>query len=192
MKNIVTFALAFACLVTVSRAQMVIKPAVGINFTDFSKDASTGKYESKVGYQIGGSIAFGNKWYIEPGIFYVMKSTKYVNEGSTGEDIDFEVGGIRIPVNIGVKLLGDSSGGFGLRAFGGVSSFILTNVKDFDIDDFKKAQWGLQAGVGLDFSILFIEGAYEWSLTDVSSDLDDVDVGKSRSIFVQAGVRLRL
>jgi hypothetical protein len=53
------------------RAQLAIKPAIG-NFTNFSKQPD-GTYEAQVGYQVGGTIAFGKKIYFEPGIFTFRK-----------------------------------------------------------------------------------------------------------------------
>ena len=108
------------------------------------------------------------------------------------EDAKGEINGIRVPVAIGIKLLGSDSTG-GLRVFGGGSAFFLTGVGgDFEKDDFEKAFWGVFAGVGIDFWKLFLDASYEWSLTNVQKDVQDVDVGKSRSIFINAGIRIRL
>lgn len=176
----------------VAQAQLVIKPAVGINFTDLSKDESTGEYKSKVGWQIGGSIMLGEKkFYLEPGIFYVQKSSEFESSSSSVDDIDFDLSGIRIPVTIGVNL-GDEKSSVKFRIFGGGSAFILTDVKDLDKDDFKDACWGLYAGAGLDISMFFLDASYEWSLTDVSEDVSNIDVGKTRSAFIQAGIRIEL
>lgn len=92
---------------------------------------------------------------------------------------------------IGYYLLGKGAGTLGLRAFGGASVFIVTKVDAFDLtkDDFNKDSWGVFLGAGLDFSILFLDIKYEWSLTDVSS-VTEFSVGKSKSLFVNAGVRL--
>lgn len=174
------------------RAQVSLKPAVGINFTDFSKDPGSGEFKSKVGWQIGGSVAFGKKVYIEPGLFYGKKSSEYQTSGGSSSNIDFDLSGIRIPVAVGFNLLGTDKSTVGLRAFGGASAFILTSVKDLDKDDFKSATWGVFAGAGLDFTMFFLEASYEWSLTDISDDISNIDVGKTRSIFVQAGIRIAL
>lgn len=174
------------------QAQMTIKPAVGVNFTDFSKDPESGEIKSRVGYQVGGSVAFGKKFYLEPGIFWTSKSTKVVSDFD--DEIKGEINGIRIPVAIGIRLLGsDSAGTGGLRIFGGGSAFFLTGTGgDFDKDEFEKAFWGVFAGVGIDFWKLFLDASYEWSLTNVQKDVQDVDVGKSRSIFINAGIRITL
>lgn len=174
-----------------AQAQLVIKPAVGVNFTDLSKNEESGEFKAKVGWQIGGSIVLGKKFYLEPGVFYVEKSTKFDSSGSSVSDIDFKISGIRIPVTIGINF-GDEKSTFNFRIFGGGSAFILTNTKNLDKDLLKSASWGVYAGAGLDFSMFFLDASYEWSLTNISDDIDNVDVGKSRSVFIQAGIRIRL
>ncbi|MGC4038634.1 MAG: hypothetical protein QM764_21910 [Chitinophagaceae bacterium] len=51
---------------------------------------------------------------------------------------------------------------------------------------------GAFAGLGVDLSIVFIEAKYEWSLTNLQKDITQVDVGRSRTIFLNAGVRIAL
>lgn len=163
-----------------------------MNFTNLSKDLDDGEFKSKVGWQIGGSILLGKKFYVEPGIFYVQKTSEFESSSSSIDDVDFDLSGIRIPVSIGIHLLGEEKSTIKLRVFGGGSAFILTDVKDLDKDDFKSATWGVYAGAGIDFSMVFLEASYEWSLSDVSEDVDNIDVGKTRSVFVQAGIRIEL
>lgn len=170
-----------------------IKPAVGLNFTDWSKNPSTGEVKSRAGWQLGGSIAFGKKFYVEPGVFYVGKATEFVSESTQIEDIEADINGIRVPVAVGVSLVGDEKTMFGLRVFGGPSAFFITNVgNDLDKDDLEKTNFGLFAGVGFDIWKAFVDASYEWSLTNVQKEVSAIDVGKSRSIFISAGVRLNL
>lgn len=126
MKYLLTLATVFIFGVFTAHAQVTIKPAVGINFSDYSKDPATGEYKSKVGWQIGGSVAFGKKWYIEPGVFYVKKSTEAVDLGTTIPDVTYDISGFRIPVSIGFNVIGHEKSAIGLRAYGGPSAFIVT------------------------------------------------------------------
>jgi hypothetical protein len=189
-----TFIVFCICLVgtVVLNAQVEIKPAIGVNFTDFSKNPEGGETKAKVGYQVGGTVAFGKKLYFEPGIFWQKQSTEYNSGNSNQSDIDFELSGIRIPLAVGYKLLGDENSGFGLRGFGGLSAFFLTHVKDLDKDDFNNACFGAFLGGGVDISFIFAELQYQWQLTNVQDDVSQIDVGKSRTLFINAGVRLRL
>lgn len=173
-------------------AQIAIKPSVGLNFTDYSKDPNSGEYKAKAGYQFGGSVAIGKKIYIEPGFYWVKKSTEYITENTNEKDIKFDLSGIRIPVSVGFNLIGHEKSIIGLRVFGGASAFILTTVKNLDKDDFKTANWGAFAGAGLDIALVFVEVKQEWSLTNIQKNISQVDVGKSKSLFVNAGVRIPL
>tara|TARA_R110002020_G_scaffold345743_2_gene559691 strand:+ start:11773 stop:12171 length:399 start_codon:yes stop_codon:yes gene_type:complete len=119
----------------------VLKPGVGLNFTDFttySSDAS-----AKAGWQIGASMEFGDKLYFETGLYYGCKSLEYSDPNNATQD------------------------------------------------DFNSSSYRVFAGAGVDFSILFVEAAYEWSVTDLS-DVSTIDVGKTRGLFATAGLRFRL
>jgi len=192
MKRAIGLSLLFLSTTLFVSAQITIKPSAGVNFTDFSKNPSTGSFKAKVGYQVGGSVAIGEKVYIEPGLFYVRKSTQYSTEETNPSTIDYNISGIRIPVAVGAHFVGNSKSPISVRGFAGASAFILTRIEDLDKDDFETANWGAFAGLGVDLSMVFVEAKYEWSLTNLQKDVTLVDVGKSRSIFLSAGVRLPL
>lgn len=175
---------------------IVIKPTIGINISDFSKVPPGDKVTGKLGWQIGGSVVFGRKFYFEPGVFYAQKSSEYsyVNSSTTPTtfDQDYDISGIRIPVAIGYNFIGNSKGAFNIRAFGGGSAFILTSVSQGEKSDYTSPTWGLFAGAGVDFLIFFVDLKYEWSLTNIQDDVSQIDLGKSRSFFVNVGVKLPL
>ena len=58
--------------------------------------------------------------------------------------------------------------------------------------NFKTASWGVFAGAGLNVSVLFVEVSHEWSLTNIQKDVSQIDIGKTRSLFAQVGVRIVL
>jgi hypothetical protein len=191
-KNLFIIIISFLLLTTSAYSQLEIKPAIGINAANFSEDPVNGETSANIGWQLGGTIKMGDKLYGEGGIFWTYKSTKY-EEADTTFTFNTEISGIRIPALIGYHLIGGGGGTLGLRAFGGASVFIVTQVNAFELtkDDFNKASWGVFLGAGIDFSILFVDVKYEWSLTDVSS-VTSFDVGKSKTLFINAGVRLSI
>jgi hypothetical protein len=172
-------------------AQVELKPGVGINFTSVSKDPVGGEVKAQVGWQVGGTVLFGEKLYGEAGLFYSKKSTEFTS--STASSLNFETGitGLRIPAMVGFHLLGGEEEPFALRIFGGGSAFIVTAVdaQGLSKDDFESPTWGVFAGAGVDFLMFYLDAKYEWALSDVSK-LSTVDIGKNRSIFLTAGVRL--
>jgi len=194
MKSLI---LSLFALFTVSilAAQTTIKPGVGLNFTDFSQDPAGGEFKAKVGWQIGGSVAFGKKFYIEPGLYYVGKSTEFQSSSSGTPTVDekADINGIRVPLALGLNLIGNEKTLVGLRGFGGLSGFFLTSVSDnLDKDDFEKANFGVFAGLGIDVWKIFLDLSYEWSLTNVQKDVSQIDVGQSRSLYINAGIRINL
>jgi hypothetical protein len=181
--------------VSILAAQTTIKPGIGLNFTDFSQDPIGGEFKAQVGWQIGGSVAFGKKFYFEPGIFYVGKSTEFQSSSSGTPTIDenADINGIRIPLTAGLNLIGNEKTLVSLRGFGGLSGFFLTGVSDnLDKDDFEKTNFGVFAGAGIDIWKLYLDLSYEWSLSNVQKDVSAIDVGKSRSLFITAGLRINL
>lgn len=192
MKNLFLFFI-FAIFLTVCSFSQntTIKPGIGFNASDFSQNAN-GTSKAKIGYQIGGSIAFGKKLYFEPGVFYVAKSTEYTSSNSTSPKIDAQLSGIRVPVHIGLNVLGSEKTTVALRIFGGGSAFFITSTDELNKDSLNTTNWALLAGAGLDFWKLFIDMSYEWSMTDIQKDVSQIDLGKTRTFFFTAGIRINL
>ena len=184
--------LSVMLMVGVSNAQLELKPAVGINFTDFSKDPESGEASARMAWQLGGTISFGDQFYGEGGIFWVKKSNE-ITENTTDFTFKTDLSGIRIPVMVGYHLLGKEAGIAGLRIFGGASAFILTSVEAEGLtkDDFTSPTYGVFLGAGVDIAIFFVDLKYEWSLSDVSK-ISTVDVGQTRSLFINGGIRVSL
>lgn len=178
-------------LVITTFGQATIKPSVGISYNDFS-GTTVDDAKGKIGMQLGGSVAFGKKFYIEPGVFYATKSTEFTSpsEASTNINEDALIKGIRVPVAVGFGLLGNEKSLASLRVFGGGSGFFVTGVGDnMNKDNVTSPTWGVFAGAGVDFWIMFAEASYEWSLSNVTTDVANIDFGKSRTLFFTVGFR---
>jgi hypothetical protein len=171
-------------------AQTTLKPHIGLNVTDVS--VTGGEASGKAGFLAGLSVAFGKKIYFEPGLQYVQKATEIIdlNNPPTNWDPETTISGFRVPVAVGINLLGSEKTTFSLRGFGGASAFFITNTSDnIDDDNINKTNFGVFAGAGLDIWKIFVDLSYEWSLTNIQDDVSNVEVGKTRSFFVNAGFR---
>ncbi|MCX6206384.1 MAG: outer membrane beta-barrel protein [Bacteroidetes bacterium] len=184
--------LGFIVISLLVSAQVTLKPTAGFNLSNFSQDPSSGQYKSQVGWQLGGSIAFGKKFYIEPGLFYTGKSTKFVSSGSSSADIAYDINGFRIPVAIGFNLLGNEKSTLSIRGFGGASAFIVGTTNNINKDALNNATFGAFAGAGIDVWKMFADVSYEWSLSNIQKDITAINVGKSRSLFISVGLRINL
>lgn len=188
MKKVVIFVVALFATVLGLQAQTQVKPGVGMNFTNVTGDGADAK--GQAGWQIGASFAFGSKLYFEPGVFYQNSSFEYTTVDS-GPITDAAYHGIRIPVAVGLDVLGNSDSAFGLRIFGGGSSFIVTGTSSefLDKDELTSPQWGVFAGAGLDIAIFYIDASYQWSVTNIQEDVSNIDLGNTKGIFLTAGLR---
>ncbi|MCH6198131.1 outer membrane beta-barrel protein [Aquiflexum sp. LQ15W] len=188
MKSLVTL---FILLATVGSAfaQSSFKPGAGLNFTGITGTGDDVK--GKMGWQVGASVELGNKFYIEPGIFYTTRNAESttINDGvSSLSDAQFR--GFRVPVAVGYNILGNTNSSFAFRVFGGGSAFILSSVSDgYAISDFNNPEWGVFAGLGADISIIFIDLSYQWSLTNVQKNIPGIDLGRTNGVFLTAGFR---
>ncbi|MBL0134264.1 MAG: PorT family protein [Chitinophagaceae bacterium] len=192
MKKLFALALSILCISFSSFSQTTIKPTIGLNITDFSK-SDDGTAKGKVGYQFGGSIAFGKKFYIEPGVFYVGKSTAFTISNQTNNEFKADIKGVRVPVALGLNVLGNEKSFISVRGFGGVSGFFVTSVgDDVDKSELNSTNWGLFAGAGVDLFKFFVDMSYEWSLTDIQKDVSAINIGKSRTFYISAGLRINL
>lgn len=169
-------------------AQTQIKPGIGINMTNISGEGADAK--GQVGWQIGGSVAFGEKFYFEPGVFYQTSSVEFTTANG-GPISDLTYSGVRIPLAVGLDVLGNADSVGGLRIFGGGSGLIVTGTSSdsFDKDEIESPQWGVFAGAGVDIAIFYLDLSYQWSLSNVQADIDQIDLGKSKGIFITAGLR---
>ena len=192
----VKFFLFFSALIgfaSMSYGQMTIKPGVGINITNWSKEPGQSTVNGNVGWQLGASIAFGKKLYFEPGLFYMEQSTEVTaidEQTSTNFKFDNKISSLRIPVNIGYAILGKEGGPLSLRVFGGPTASIVTGTDGEDFlskDDFKDINWGVQAGAGINLAMLYLDASYEWGINEFLKDMDEQV--KLRGFFVTAGIK---
>ena len=192
MKKFILLLSLFFAMQSFVFGQISLRPQVGINFASFSNDLLDTAWSSNVAYQFGADLQIGGAFYVQPGINY--QSTKLTFEGA--EDIDFTTSRLNIPVFVGFRLFEQEDATFGIRAFAG-PNLALHIGEDFDTaidglsgDDFETAHWSGLIGGGLDISILFIDVAYKFGLTDYI-DIEDLQEDTNKNIFIaNAGIRI--
>lgn len=151
------------------------------------------KNNGKVGFQAG---AFARVkllgFFVQPELYYSQSRTEITlsQVGTTTVRTEInKLNMLNIPILVGYKF-----GPLRLNA-GPVASFSLSNNNIFDnmsnIDNkMKTANWGFQAGVGLDLlNTISLDARYEGSLTKVGSTFNDlsgnsVDFGSRPQQFI--------
>ena len=180
--------------VALLQAQFAIKPAVGINTSHLTTEHVKWGTEGRIGYQIGVGVLVGEKFYFEPGIFWNTTSND-VYDKTAAEPVNFShsTSFIRIPTVIGYHILGDEESLADLRFFAGPAVSFITGVKDdtgeLSKEDFKSMIFDINAGVGVDIWILFVEWNYVFGLTPVFKD--GHNNAKNQIFNVNLGARFR-
>lgn len=193
-RKIVFSLIAVLGFTAASQAQLTVKPVTGISITNFSKTPQGSTSKAKIGYQVGATASYGDRYYVESGILYSVRNTEFSStDAAVKMNKDALIKGIRVPLTLGAYVIGDSKSFLGVRAFGGGSGYYITSTgKDVDKSSLNRMNWGLQAGVGVEVWKAFVEASYDWSLTNISKDVKTIDLGKHRTIFIQAGLKFTL
>lgn len=188
-------AITFIFLISIAfsgLSQMVIKPGIGMNFTRLSNDPLSYETTGRLGWQLGGTITFGDHFYFEPGIFWVKNNWNLQNIDPNIPEFKNDISSLRIPVFVGLNLIGDATDDRNFHIFGGPAAQIVTKVNTgstgLTTDDFSKFIWGLNLGAGISINKIFIDAGYEWGFTNIyKNDPNDI---QSRGFWLNAGFRL--
>lgn len=183
--------LLFALVVIViagANAQVEIKALVGTNFSGMSGH-SFDEFKGSAGYQFGGGVLIGDKFYVEPGIQFGKMTSTITDQTNDLSDFELKQNFVRIPVYAGYHLVGHESGPLALRIFGGPAVTLAGKLnKELDVftkDNLNNALWAVDAGLGVDIFFLFVEFNYEHSFTERFVDGTE---GKHNSFYINAGV----
>jgi hypothetical protein len=191
MKMSVLSLLAATMFLTVSTyAQVTLKPHVGLNLTNVTVTGTDAS--GQAGALAGLSVAFGKKFYFEPGLQYVAKSTDISSSTNPSFPDNLSLKGLRVPLALGINLLGSEKSTLTLHGFGGLSGFFIMSDNTPSNIDLNKANWGLFAGAGIDIWKIFVDVSYEWSLSELSTNVNNAQIGATRSLFINGGLRINL
>jgi len=195
MKKLILSTVLLLGISLISFSQTTAKVAFGINSSRLNTDNGAWSNEARIGWQAGGSWLMGNKFYVEPGVYWATISSNMVHKDSTLLSFDSKINMFRIPVFAGYHLVGNASDSFfNLRVFGGPSMSFITSVTESEAlkkDDFSKVLWGVDAGVGINVWWLFLDMGYEWGLNNVYSH-DEHGTAKAKAFWANLGIRFKL
>lgn len=207
MKNNIVLTLALLAALAFSEidslyGQVALRPYAGFNSSNLSEELiDNSEWKSKLGYQIGVDVQFGDKLFIQPGIqFEAFNNLKrFTLPGGGTEEIQLSTSYMRIPVLVGYRI-GEEDAAFGLRVFAGPNAAFRLNGSTDDPfgdtsieDELKGVVFGLSGGIGLDFlSIFFVDLGYQTGLTDVFEEVEGLNSGAKNNFFYgNAGIRIR-
>ncbi|MCD4695669.1 MAG: PorT family protein [Bacteroidales bacterium] len=217
MKKIVFLsALMILGYYTFGQLGLGIKGAV--TMSSLTTDLSEIKEAAKLGYQFGAFVRVGDKFHIQPEVYFTAKKgdlemnvvgadpdnplkSVEVSQGITLNTVD-------VPILLGYKILDPPLLNIRLQA-GPVASIVTS--KKFNVtfdgvdadedqatfckDDLKDINWGLQFGAGVDVLFLTIDLRYELGLSNLYNQPDNAVDGsvsefKNNVFFLTVGWKI--
>ncbi len=174
-----------------------IRPSFGFNLTHLTNEGvEWNSKEQRIGYQFGVGLMVGDKFYLEPGIYWNTITKDLYNINDPDETLfQNTIKAIRVPAVVGYHIIGEEEGIFDLRIFGGAGASFVTGVDAEDgtglqKDDFKSTLFDLNAGIGIDLWIFFVEWHYLHGLTPVFNE--GANDGKLQGFYGNLGIRIRI
>ncbi|MBX3102040.1 MAG: PorT family protein [Bacteroidetes bacterium] len=141
----------------------------GLNVSRLNTNTSDIDTYSSTGYLVGGLLRLNiGNLYAQPELLFSVKGSELRSGNSDRVKVDFQ--NVEIPLIVGFKVFNKKN--FNLRVMGGPSASYAVNIKgdaNFDNADdyFKRGQWNVQLGAGVDILFLTLDVRYEWGLNDL-------------------------
>jgi len=199
MKKLIV-SIIFIIAATNLMAQLSLGPKIGYTSTSLSTDSEDIKKDFNNTLHFGAFVRLGGKTYLQPELLFMTKGAEFGYNLQTGAKQNVELNTIDIPVLVGFKLIDLKLAD--IRAMAGpVGSFVInedikatnvgSQVDELGKDDISDANWGLQAGVGVDVLSLSLDVRYHFSLTNAYNDTFleqfDTDNVKNNAFLVTLG-----
>lgn len=196
MKSTILYGFFFACMLFSSAAfaQVTFNPKVGANVSGLDTKLKDFRTEARVGWNAGFDLRLGEGFfYLQPGVHYNNYTARLFQDLDMNSQIRLEdettVQSLKIPLNIGLRLTGDSRF-LGVHAIGGITPTYVLGVKEqssFPLakEDLNDWTFGANVGVGLDILFLTIDANYEIGLNDYFADA----AGRNNVFTVSLGLK---
>lgn len=163
MKKII-FLIATAIVTLSASAQFQLNPQFGVNVMNLSKLPAGVKFDGKVGVSFGTDFRIGETFLFIPGIHYTSTVGAYEDE-TTHFTEDVKLNGLKFKALIGLNAINTDL--FKVRLNAGPSyDFILSDRFSQIAGDFKKGDFFLQGGIGVDIAFISLDLGYARSMTD--------------------------
>jgi len=174
-----------------------------------SPDLSDVENALQAGYQGGAFVRIGDKWHIQPEVYFTLKQGELsydIMDGTSSIKQNIKLNTIDVPVLVGWKFLDPPLFNLRLQA-GPVASFVSSTSFDLKVDgvemntpdDFQESfndlNWGLQVGAGVDFLMFTVDLRYELGLSDLNEEFENPIEGvpttfKSNVFFISVGWKI--
>lgn len=167
--------LAFSTNIHAQLVRFGIK--AGLNYANLT--GSEIKTDAITSYHAGlvAELKLTEGFSVQPELLYSTQGASYEN---AGEEFRNELGYLSIPILAKINLNKAVSLDLGPQA-----SFLMSERKEFDVQDSESFEFGLAAGLGLKITkSIFLQGRYVLGLTEASKDAQT----KNSVLQVSAGI----
>lgn len=199
-----------------SYAQLGLGIKGAVSMSTISTDISDYEEAAKAGYQLGVFARIGDKWHLQPELYFSLKDglLKYdqtmtdpndpLNTITKSVDYTVNLNTLDIPVLIGYKIIDPPLLNIRLQA-GPVASIVTSKKFKIDVDGveqeatnadgdlFKDLNWGLQLGAGVDFLVFTVDLRYELGLNNIYNKPDGAtedNTFKNNVFFLSVGWKI--
>jgi len=217
MKKVV-FLVLMSLITIVSFGQFDIRASGGINVLSLTNehsgatDLSTGSHSQEVhgrlGSDIGGSISFGNRLFIQPGVYWSSFNLNVVTENPSTL-VKYEnspkINMIAIPLHVGIRFFDPAKQGLiNVRLFVGFTGSHVLSVKDDGFtysdasrkdqtvthkkEDYKNMITSFDFGMGVDLGPTFIDAGYKIGISPLFNEPGNHT--KASLFYINIGLKL--
>jgi hypothetical protein len=150
-------------------AQVAINPQIGITLATLTPAQVGVQYKANVGVLAGADLRIGERFYLQPGAFFVSSKTAVSVGDSLVTEDHLVWNSLKLKALAGYNLLdGDD---FRLRIIAGPTYNWLLSATGKDdhikveMKDFNTGTWGVDAGLGIDLTIFTVQGGVNYGLS---------------------------
>lgn len=178
-----------------ARAQGGSGAIIGVNFANIEfTDNDAPEPDRRTGL-VGGvfvNVPLGASLSVQPEVLYSQKGAKF-QEGNNEARLELDYLDVPVLLRVtaggqsGLALFGGPSVGFKLRARSKIDVDGTTDEEDIS-DDVETIDYGLVLGAGIQGGSFFLDGRYQWGLSNTNKDKTEPEV-KNKVLSIVLGFR---
>ncbi len=151
------------------------------------------------GYQFGADLLLGNRWFVKPGVHFMVRELRYTRapiNGIAAQEYRYTNRSLAVPVFLGLNLIDPiDDPAINLYVMGGPTALMNLSA-DLNNDELtvetRGSQWYLGAAAGLKLGFLFVEGGYNAAMSNVFRGEGFSTNPRVNYVYAAAGIRLQL
>lgn len=171
---------------------------IGPNISTYALEGSELNSGTRFGYQIGGFLRYGERFYVQSGLTYFSMNSRLsypIPVPSPGAPVEVadrvNVRYLQLPLLVGVRFYQQERRDLRLRLQAGPALSMLTGVNNnglrLDSNDYRNLWFGAQAGLGMDVWFFSLNLGYQWGLSNAFSNSYNQD-GSYRMTTLSLGM----